>query len=652
MRGYVGKILWVDLDQGAITEELIPHTIYQEFLSGIGLAAHILYHRIPPGADPLGPENILAFVSGLLTGTGSLFAGRWMAAAKSPLTGTWGEANCGGTLSPAIKQCGYDGIFFRGISPKPVYLYVDSEGAELRDAAAVWGKDAVETEEILAQECRQEEKLAVACIGEAGERLSLISGISNDRGRMAARSGLGAVMGSKKLKALALAGSGKVSAWDKNTIRQLSQQCHADAIAKASLPPLPGAAWRILGYLMGRAKNVRIIDGLLSLGVYKRWGTITGNQMSVESGDAPIKNWTGSRLDFKNKLSKNINPDRIIQREKRKYHCYACPLGCGGICETEGAFPETHKPEYETVLSFSGLLLNADLDSIFYLNELLNRAGMDSISAGGTVAFALECYEKGLLTPADTDGLQLTWGNTGAIVRLVEKMIKREGIGDLLADGVRVAAEKIGRGAEQFAVHAGGQELPMHDPRNDPGYGLHYSAEPMPGRHTAGSQTFYEMTGLWGKVKAYPQPPKKFPVADRFRPDDLKAQGAKGNSLLKQVLDGAGVCFFSVIMNVSRFPIFEYLNAATGWDQTPEAYMEIGRRIQTLKQMFNIRQGIDPWALKLHPRGCGNPPLEEGPNQGRTFDIDQMMKDYWQALGWDPETGVPSQTTIQDLGLD
>jgi len=651
MRGYTGKVLWVDLTKGEIWEETVPDEVYEQTLSGVGLGAYVLYKHIPAGADPLGPDNVLGFVSGLLTGTGALFSGRWLAVAKSPLTGTWGEANCGGNLSPAIKQCGYDAIFFRGISPRPVYLYADSGHAELRDASELWGMDAVEAEDALIQRTSVKKTPAVAAIGQAGENLSLIAGISNDRGRMAARSGLGAVMGAKKLKAIVLAGSRRVHCYDKQAVHQLSRDCYHEYVEKASLPPIPGAAFAILGQFLGRAKTARVQDGLMSMAIYKRYGTVMANQFSIEMGDAPIKNWSGTRLDFKRGRSKQISPDRILGRETRKYHCYACPVGSGGICELEGKWPETHKPEYETVLAFSGLLLNDDLDGIFYLNELVNRAGMDSISAGATVAFAIECYEKGILTAEDTDGLELAWGNGEAIVQLVEKMVHRQGIGDVLADGVLRAAERIGQGSEQYAIHAGGQELPMHDPRCDPGYGLHYSVEPMPGRHTAGSQTFYEMYGLWDKVEGYPKPPAKFPVTERFQADHLKAMGASGNSLIKQVMDGAGLCMFGMVINVSRFPIFEYLNAATGWNKTPEAYIEIAHRVQTLKQMFNVRQGIDPWSLKMHPRAQGVPPQAAGPNKGRTFDLEQMMRDYWAALGWDPETGVPTPQTLEALGL-
>lgn len=654
MKGYTGKILFVDLGTGKTHEEAVPDRVYEKYLAGVGLGAWVLQRHIPPKADPLGPRNMLGFVAGIISGLGGWFSGRWMAVARSPLTGGWGEANCGGTLAAAIKRCGYDGIFFTGISKKPVYLYIDDDGIELRDASALWGRDTVETEEYLLEHCGSKKRAAVACIGMAGEKLSLIAGISNERGRMAGRSGLGAVMGSKRLKAVVLAGSKKVEAVNAETLRALSKTFNENFVRGKDIPKtLPSSTFRLAGLLLGLAKSGMRMDGAITIPTMKRWGTIASNQLSVESGDAPIKNWAGSRRDFN---AKYVNPDRILKREKKKYHCQYCPVGCGGICETsdiEGCeYTETHKPEYETVTAFGALNLNRSMDSIFIINEMLNRAGMDSISAGSTVAFASECFENGLLTLEDTGGLRLTWGNAPAIVELVKKMIAREGIGDLLADGVRVAAAKIGKGAEQYAIHAGGQELPMHDPRCDPGFGVHYSVEPMPGRHTAGAQQYYELYGVWAKVNGYPAPPATYPKDDKYKPDELKAIGAKANSLLKQVMDGAGVCMFGGSAGVQRYPIFEYLNAATGWERTPEEYMETGRRIQTLKQMFNIRHGINPWDFKIHPRAYGNPPLKSGLTRGRSFDIDQMMKDYWRVMGWDAGTGIPTHETLKALEME
>ena len=249
MRSYTGKVLWVDLGKGTFTEEIIPDSMYQKYLGGIGLGAALLYREMPANTDPLGPDNILGFLPGLLTGAGSFFTGRWMAVAKSPLTGTWGDSNCGGTLALAIKQCGYDGILFKGASSKPVYLYIDNKGPQLLDASPYWGKDAVETEDLLLAAHTVKKKPAVAAIGAAGENLSLISGISNDRGRLAGRSGLGAVMGSKKLKAVVLAGSQRVEAHDPIKTKLLSLKCSRDVMLPLKIMPSKIVAG--LGHFLG-----------------------------------------------------------------------------------------------------------------------------------------------------------------------------------------------------------------------------------------------------------------------------------------------------------------------------------------------------------------------------------------------------------------
>ena len=649
MTAYTGKILWVDLTKKQCNEEQLPEDIYYNYLSGIGLAARILYEKIPAGADPLGPDNILAFVSGLLTGTGSLFTGRWMVAAKSPLTGTWGDANCGGNFSPAIKRCGYDGIFFTGMAKTPVYLHIDGKGPKILPADDLWGRDAIVTEEILISRS-QKKKPAVACIGTAGENLSLISGICNDRGRIAARSGLGAVMGSKRLKAIVLEGSLPIRPANSAEMKRLSKICKKKS---AGLPMPGGNSLYLIGKLMGKMKFVPSMPGKLFASMFTKWGTSSLNQFSVEWGDAPIKNWKGTSKDYPKRLSKTINADMIKERVKKRYHCFSCPMGCGGICSINlnGEEKETHKPEYESVMAFGGLLINNDLDSLFYINDLLNRAGMDTISAGGAAAFAFECFEEGIITLEDTGGLELTWGNTEAIVKLAEMMVKREGIGDILADGVNAAARKIGKSSDLYAIASGGQELAMHDPRNDPGYGVHYSVDPTPGRHTVGCQQYYELYGLWRRVKGLPRAKPLIRVKSMYVADREKAVCAVANSCFTQFYNGAGLCLFGALIGVDRVPIFEWMNAATGWERGPGEYMEIGRRIQTLRQLFNIKHGIDPRVIKVHSRSIGDPVQVIGPNKGRSFDLGKMMRDYWAEIGWDPESGVPTLETIEELGL-
>jgi aldehyde:ferredoxin oxidoreductase len=646
---YMGKVLFVDLTRGSFREERIAERVYREHLSGLGLAAHLLYRDIPAGADALGPENVLGFVSGLLTGTGSLFTGRWMAVGKSPLTGGWGDANCGGNFAPAVKRCGYDAIFFSGISEKPVYFFLDKGRPELRDAAALWGLDTLATERILLKDagCRRPH---VACIGPAGEKLSLIAGISNDRGRIAARSGLGAVMGAKRLKALVLGGARRIRVHNPAEVKRLSKACAAAVRAQSDL--IQGIMSARLGTLMRLLPAQVAMDGKLYLAWLDRWGTSSMNQIAIEMGDSPVKNWKGSNEDFGPERSERIRPEVFSDPVFVKYHCYSCPLGCGGLLSVKGLFEESHKPEYETVMALGSLLLNSDADSIFYLNELLNRAGMDSISAGGTVAFAMECYEKGLITRKDTGGIDLSWGNAEGVTALVEKMIRREGIGDLLADGSRIAARKIGGGAGQFAVHAGGQELGMHDGRFDPGFALHGCVEPTPGRHTIGSQLYYEMFRLWEKLPALPDAGLIRTKASKFEADRGKAIAAAACSRFMNVVNGAGACLFGAFLGVDRFPIFEWLNAATGWELPPEAYMEIGARVQGLRQQFNIRHGIDPKAVKMTDRALGRPPLEKGANRGRTVPIEKMMQDYWEQMGWDPQTGKPGAAALKKYGID
>lgn len=656
MKGYTGKILIVDLTNGNIAEEHIPDSVYEQYLTGVGLGAWYLYQNIPQGSDPLGPNNILGLISGLLTGTGSLVTGRWVAVCKSPLTGGWGDSNCGGTFSPAIKQCGYDGIFFKGISKKPVYLYIDDNGVYLENAEALWGMDATEAESYLEEKYQGKKKPAVAVIGTAAEKLSLISGICNDRGRIAARSGCGAVMGSKKLKAVVLAGTKRIESVDREGMLSLSK-AYAEKVKKIKFPSfISGKMLPVADKFLGKIQTAMPLDGITMLiPPMKKWGTIVNNSLGIVSGDVPIKNWSGSVIDYNKSYYKNLNPDLFIKSEFKKYSCYSCVIGCGGVCKidnlTEGRFKEGHKPEYETCAAFGPLLMNRDRKSIFLINELLNRAGMDSISAGNTIAYAIECYENGLINQEDTDGLDLHWGNADAIIMLVEKMIYREGFGDKLADGVKIAISRIGKESEQYAMHAGGQEPAMHDPRLDPLLGVHFSVDPTPGRHMIGRAQHYQMMHLWEEVSWAPRI-TKYNKKEEYIPSDNEAMKAVAQACMKQVVESTGSCMFAAISGVQHWPIFKWLNTATGWNKSPKEYLEIGRRIQTLRQMFNVREGINPASFKMSDRLIGNPPLLDGPLKGKSVSIEPMMRNYWKKIGWDECSGIPMKKTITELELD
>ncbi len=652
MKGYLGKILKVDLTTGEIAEEVIPDSVYESVLSGVGLGVYYLYNNIPADADPLGPDNILGLTSGLLTDTGSLVTGRWMAVCKSPLTGGWGDANCGGDFAPAIKRCGYDAIFFRGISPTPVFLYVGEQGAELRDASHLWGTDAIETESILRESCKVKQPPKVVTIGPAGENKSLISGIVNDGGRIAARSGVGAVMGSKRLKAVVLSGKERTKIHDSAAMKAYSKDVGAK-FKKAEMPGfLKGYLFPFLSMLLKRVKTVSATDGMMAVMMNKKYGTIANNTMGLPNGDSPVKNWGGSVKDYSMKKYKKLNPDRILDRKIKSYSCYSCTISCGDICDMsdlgDGKSAHTHKPEYENCCSFGPLLLIDDLEAIFCISESLNRAGMDSISAGTTVAFAIECFENGILTEEDTDGLQLRWGDAKAVIQLLDKMYKREGVGDLLADGVKVAAQKIGKGSEAFAVHVGGQEPGMHDPKLDPMLGVHFSADPTPGRHTVGASMYYNMIALWEEVSWAPKV-TKYPKSEEYIPSDTEALKSVAMSCYKELNDAAGGCFFALIAGVTHWNLFKMFNDTTGWDLTPDEYMTIGRRIQTLRQMFSVKHGVQPKDAIMTGRVVGEPPLETGNLKGVTLPIQEMVSLHWKHFGWNEDTGFPEQAITAEL---
>jgi aldehyde:ferredoxin oxidoreductase len=653
MKGYTGKILFVDLSNKQIETINFPEEVYKKYLSGIGLATYVLTKYIPQGADPLGKDNVLGLVSGLLTGSGTFMTGRWLATCKSPLTGGWGDASCGGTFAPAIKQCGFDGIFFRGISEKPVYLYADNKSAQLRDASAYWGLDACEAEERLIRDCTTRKRPQVALIGTAGERLSLISGITNDFGRIAARSGVGAVMGSKRLKAVVLAGSKPISGENFDAIRK-ANIIFADKVRKQNIPKFLAHMMPFMGTLMTKMKSVAPMDGMMVSGMLKTFGTAFNNIVAIRNGDAPIQNWQGTPKNFTKKKFKGFSPLVINKNEYKKYHCYSCPVGCGGLCdikkESKGRFSHTHKPEYETANAFGALLLNADQGAVLYINEILNRAGMDSISAGGSVAYAIECYERGILTAADTGGLELKWGNTDAIVKLVEMMIAREGIGDLLADGVKIAARKIGKDSGEYAIHCGGQEPGMHDARLDPALGVHFSADPTPGKHTIGAGIYYRTIHLW-KFCSWAPVLEKSPKAEEYIPSDTEALKSVAMSCFKMVLDGAGGCYYAMLIGNSHWNLAELLNYTTGWNLSFDNYMEIGKRIHTARQMFNVREGVNPKDNIMGKRMAGEPSLGYGPLKGITLQIDEMVKLHWKHFGWDENTGVPLPETLESLDL-
>ncbi len=652
-KGYMGKILWVDLSAGTLKEEDISPQEYRQFLGGYGLGVKYLYERISPGIDPLGPENIIGFTTGPLTHTSALGCGRYTVVAKSPLTNTWGDANSGGYFGPALKSAGYDAVFFTGKSHKPVYLYLNDGMKELRDASHLWGKDANETEDEIWRE-QGDNKIKIACIGQAGEKLSLISCIINDKGRAAARSGLGAVMGSKNLKAVAVKGNEKTPVADEAKLKELNKIVRD----KFSLKPtkfqdLIGKMLKPLMPLLFRLKvPLPPPDTKLVNQIFQDYGTSGLTSTACESQDAPIKNWLGiAYQDFPMaKKSSNISDDNVIRYQVKKFACSKCIVGCGGIVEVkEGkyALHYGHKPEYETLASFGPLCMNDNIESIITANDICNRYGFDTISAGATIAFAIECYEKGTLSKAQTDGMDLTWGNHEAIIQLLKKMGERDGIGNILADGVRLAAQRIGKGSEKYAIHVAGQELAMHDPRLTPSLGATYCTDATPARHTQGGAGYFE--GEAGLFKSKFFTGHVFPEMKRYEYEN-KGKLHMFQSNYVHVINCAGMCMFYPFIYQDT-PLVEMINAATGWNLTPDDALEIGDRIHTLRHCFNLREGFTPKDFQISPRAIGDPPLTAGPTKGVTIDIDTLNRAVYLERDWDPVSGMPSEKTLQKLSL-
>ena len=616
--GYAGKMGFVDLTTGEIKIETLDEGLARDFIGGQGIGVRILFERQKKGVDPLGPESYLGFTTGPLTGTKVPTGGRYMAVCKSPLTGGWGDANSGGYFGAELKAAGWDAIFVTGAAASPKYITIFDDRIEIKDAAHLWGQDTVDTEKSI-QKNAGDKKIRIASIGPASEKRSLISGIVNDAGRIAARSGVGAVMGAKKLKALAVRGTGKAEIADKNEMDQLRK-----------------------AYI----KEMKEMGGFAEL--LMKHGTCGLTTGLVACGATPVKNWryTGTQ-SFAN-LEKIGDPDTVIQYQSRKYGCANCPIACGGIFNvTGGKYPvgETHKPEYETIGAFGTMCMCDDLESIIKLNEMCNRSGLDTISAGTALAFAMECFENGIINASDTDGITLTWGNAEAMIAMIDKMIAREGFGDILADGVKIAAERIGSGAAEFAMHVGGQEPGLHNALFLPSRGTGFVCDPTPGRHTAAPMA--RIDGGPGQFAPYPE--LQIGQFEKYAYTGKGPMSATASSYL-QVGSSAGVCIMPM-MFFGNFPLIEFFNAVTGWDLNAAEVLATGARIQTLRHCFNLREGIVPSEVKLPKRMLGQPPQEEGPVAGVTLDVDSLAREYRQAMGWDPDSGQPEESTLEKLGL-
>lgn len=646
--GFTGKYCIVDLTSGLSAVVEPGEAFYKKYLSGYGLGAAVIMERQKPGIDPLSQDSYLGFCTGLLTGSKAFFSGRFMVVGKSPLTGGWGDANAGGFFSRELKRTGYDAVFFTGKAETQVWVSIIDGQIEIRDASALWGKDTVEAEEIIKNELG-DRRVQVASIGVAGEKCSYISGIVTDGGRIAARSGLGAIMGSKNLKAIAVRGKQKVAVARPDMVKAINKEFMAEFKKSKIADRISVRSMNLISQIIAHTGISVPASASLVREIYKKYGTSGLTLYSAMTGDMPIKNWDGvGYVDYSFESAAKTSDKSVIKYQKRRYACQGCPLGCGGIIDIQkGRYKGTvgHKPEYETLGAFGGLILNDDLDEIIEINEMCNRAGIDTISTGGCVAFAIECFEKGIIDENITGGLKLGWGKTEEIVRLTDMIIHREGFGDILADGVKRAAEKIGKGSEQFAVHAGGQELPMHDSRLDQGYAIAYQCEPTPGRHTISCYLYADLLNV---KKKFPEAHHMVKKAKGKQAKDVQRYTA--GSFYVQLVNCAGLCLFGAM--TSPLPVVEYLNAVTGWDLSADEYFRTGERILSLRKAFNVREGIRPKDQKVHDRAMGRPPLRKGPLKGVRVDMDALQEEFFKTVGWNSVTGGPTLEKLRELGID
>jgi aldehyde:ferredoxin oxidoreductase len=606
--GYMGRVLWVDLSNGKLWEDSFPEKWLHQYVGGYGVGARLFFDKIKPGIDPLGEDNLLAFITGPLTGSPAPTGTRWAVTTKSPLTGGWGDANGSGAFGVALRSAGFDAVVFSGISPRPVYLYLNEGQAELRDASALWGMDCYEVDDWCKATLGSD--VESACIGPAGERHALIAGIIHAKGRAAARSGVGAVMGSKRLKMVAARGSLELPLADPDACRDL------------------------------RSKYMKeILGGVGASNLYRKTGTPGVLAPCIVLGDTPLYNWGASNRHFPDPTP--LDFAELLKLRTKRRACWKCPIGCWGMVKVnyQGKEVESHQPEYESGAGFSALAGSNDYPAAINANDICNRYGLDTISAGGCTAFAIECYQHGIITSKDTGGLELAWGDHVVMNRLLEMIARGEHIGALLAQGVKRAAEALGSDAEEFAIHVGGQELPFHDPRFEPGLGLIYKVDATPGRHTQGTQ-----------FTAPPGYKTDRPGYGEKRNDPGRGKYGKESICLNHTMSASGACLFGYGSTHVPF-IPEFLTAVTGVSFSVEDMLLAGERIAAIRQAFNTREGINPVTLPIPGRAYGLPPLPDGPTAGVTVEIDQMMHDHLENMGWTLDAAIPTRATLERLGM-
>ncbi|MEW6266971.1 MAG: aldehyde ferredoxin oxidoreductase family protein [Thermodesulfobacteriota bacterium] len=608
--GYAGKILWVDLTERRWLVEPVTEELARAWLGGGGWAAAKVAAMVPAGADPLGPDNILGFFTGPLTGTPAPSSGRHCVAGKSPLTGIWGEASVGGHWGRSLKLAGYDALILTGQASEPVYLWINEAAVEIRPAGSLWGLDTYEIEE--AVRARTHPQAQVAAIGPAGEKLSRIAGIFTDgrEGRAAARCGLGAIAGAKKVKAVAVSGRKNPALFNRGELL-------------ASINTLVPAL---------KEKTRGMSD-------FGTAGLVIPAEMI---GDFPVRNWSlGSWEEGALKISGAALAEKYLTG---RFHCWACPIGCGRkIAVTQGRYAGVRGagPEYETLGLFGGSCLIDDLEVICLANELCNRYGQDTIEVGNLIAFSCEAFEKGIITRADTGGRELKWGDNETFLELIREMGEVRGFGAVLAQGFPGLFKRYGEAARKISMTVKGLSFPAHEPRAYNSLGLGYATA------NRGACHLEAMSHVFERNLSLQELGVEKPL-DRFSSQGKGALVARAQDFM-MVYDAAALCKFTLFGGLTPTHLARWISLATGLDCTVEELLRCGERIFNRKRLFNLECGLGrrddtlPERILEQPRGSGGsadnlPPLE------------QMLEEYYAVRGWDAE-GVPRAETLRRLGL-
>jgi aldehyde:ferredoxin oxidoreductase len=595
MYGYTGKILRINLSDKTIKTEQLDLQTAQKFIGGRGLGTKMLMDEIDPNVDPLGPDNKLIFVTGPLTGTNTPTGGRYMVVTKSPLSGTVACSNSGGYWGAELKFAGYDMIVFEGKADSPVYINITDDEIEICDAKHLWGKVVSETTHEL--EKTHGEKVKVACIGPAGENLSKIACVMNDVGRAAGRSGVGAVMGSKNLKAIVVKGSKKVSVANPDKLKEAFSVC------------------------MKKIKE----NGVTGQGL-PTYGTAVLVNIINENGVYPTNNFQLAQFEGAEATSGEMLAEKYL---KKKDPCFRCPIACGRYCEVDDI--KGAGPEYETVWAYGADCGVSNLADIIKANYWCNEMGVDTISAGATIAAAMELYQRGYIKKEDLEGgPELTWGNGEAIVEWTKRMGSPDGMGAKIAKGAYRLCDSYG--VPELAMTVKKLELPAYDPRGIQGHGLQYATSNRGGCHVRGYMISPEILGL----------PEKL--------DRLSLEGkpvwAKIFQDFTAAIDSSGLCLFtSFAMGADDYAAL--VNAVCGTEIAGADFIQAGERIWNMERLFNIEAGVEPDTL---PKRLLEDPIPDGPSKGWVHKLDQLLPAYYEGRGWD-EKGIPSDTKLVELGL-